>query len=267
MPFYRRRRNAPKRKTGRKLRAKKSSKVSAPVKSYVNRVIRRNEETKFSSNQYTLTGFNSGISAVGDLVTVLPQVVVGTGQNNRIGNKIRPTRIEITGYVMIQTSQVSGLNDAFLLGGRLFCFQDKTSKSYANSISNYNLLNLGGSSTNFTGTAMNWVSPHNNEQFKFFADRKMVFMKPFGYTNNGTPSSTTSITGMDKSIFHPFKIVLTQKDLPAVLTYDQTDDLAFPTNFSPYIALGYCDLTDASPDTAVTKLKMEFNATMYYKDA
>jgi len=268
MPFYRK--NASKRKTGKRIiRRKKQTKVSAPLKSYVNRVIRRNEETKFSSNQYGLTSFNSGINSVSDLITILPQVVVGTGQNNRIGNKIRPVRLEITGYVMYYCPDTTAASsqDARMIGGRLFCFQDKTSKAYSNSISNYQLLNLGGSSNNFTGTALNWVSPHNNAQFKFFADRKLIFMKPFGYTNNTTPSSTNAITGMDKSLFQPFKIVLTQKDLPAVFQYDQTDDLAYPVNFSPYIALGYCDLTNVSPDTVQSKLAMEFNATLYYKDA
>lgn len=251
----------------RRIFRKKTPRVSGRIKSYVNRCIRRNEETKFSSNQYGLTAFNSGISASSDLITVLPQIVVGTGQNNRIGNKIRPIRLEITGYVMYYAPAIAGNQDAVMLGARLFMFQDKTSRSYSNNISNYQLLNLGGSSNNFTGSALNWVSPHNNEQFKFFCDKKMVIQKPFGYTNNTTPSSTNAITGMDKSMFHPFKIVLTQKDLPAVFQYDQTDDLAYPVNFSPYMALGYCDLTNVSPDTTSTKIVMEFNATLYYKDA
>lgn len=251
----------------RRVVRKKQTKISKPVRSYVNRAIRRNEETKFSTNQYGLTSFNSGISSTGDLVTVLPQISVGTGQNNRIGNKIRPVRLEITGYVIYYAAAVGTYNDARMLGARLFCFQDKTSRSYANGINNYQLLNLGGSSNNFTGTALNWVSPHNSAQFKFFADRKMKILKPFGLTNNTTPSSTNAITGMDSSMFHPFKIVITQKDLPAVLTYDQTDDLAYPVNFSPYISLGYCDLMGAGADTTNAQLSMEFNATLYYKDA
>lgn len=256
--------------TKRKWSKKTSRQVSAPVKSYVNRLIRRNEETKMSTNQYGLTSFNSGINSSGDLITVLPQIAVGTGQNNRIGNKIRPIRLEITGYVVYNANYLLGstfYQDAHLLGARLFCFQDKTSRSYANGIYNYQLLNLGGSSSNFTGTALNFVAPHNNDQFKFFADKRMKILKPFGYVNNASPSTSTAITGMDNSLFHPFKIVITQKDLPAVLTYDQTDDLVYPTNFSPYIALGYAFLLNNQPDTTLTQLAMEFNATLYYKDA
>lgn len=246
---------------------RKRSKVSAPIKSYVNRTLRRNEETKMSTNQYGLTNFNAGINASSDLVTVLPNVVQGIAQNNRIGNKIRPIRLEITGYVIYQTNATTSNQDARMIGGRLFCFQDKTSKAYSNNIYNYQLLNLGGTSSNYTGTALNYVAPHNNDQFKFFCDKKMKFLKPFGFTNNTTPTTSNAITGMDTTLFHPFKIVLTQKQLPAVLCYDATDDGNFPTNFSPYIALGYSDLLNYSADTASTQLAMEFNATLYFKDA
>jgi len=265
MPY--KRRNVKRSYKPRKRVSTKPGKISAPVKSYVNRCIRRNEETKMSSNQYTLSSFNSGITTSADLLTLLPQVVVGTGQNDRIGNKIRPVRLEITGYVVYYTDSLAALNDAKMIGGRLFCFQDKATRAYANSIFNYNLLNLGGTGNSFTGTALNWVSPHNKEQFTFFADKKMTFMKPFGNTNNGTPSTSNAITGMDKSLFHPFKIVLTQKHLPAILQYDQGDSLAYPTNFAPYLALGYCDLMNRTPDSTTTQLAMEFNATLYYKDA
>lgn len=251
----------------RKRFSKKPVKVNAGVRSYVNRVISRNEETKFSSNQYSLTAFNSTISTNADLITLLPTVTVGTAQNDRIGNKIRPIRLEITGYVSYYTDALTSNTDAKMLGARLFCFQDKTTRSYANSIYNFNLLNLGGTSSNFTGTAMNWVSPHNKEQFIFFADRKMIIQKPFGTTNNSSPTTSNAITGMDKSLFHPFKIVLTKKHLPAIFQYDQADNLSYPTNFAPYMALGYCDLMGKSPDSTTNQLVMEFNSTLYYKDA
>lgn len=267
MPFYKKRNVKRKSSALRKRSYKKSTKISAPVRSYVNRAIRRNEETKFSSNQYSLTAFNSSISNSADLTIVLPTVSVGTGQNDRIGNKIRPIRLEITGYVCYYTNATTGNNDARMLGARLFCFQDKTTRSYANNIYNYHLLNLGGTSNTFTGTPLNWVSPHNSEQFTFYADKKMTIMKPWGLTNNSTPTVSNAITGMDKSMFHPFKIVLTQKQLPAVLNYDQTDSLGYPTNFAPYLALGYCDLMGVSPDSVTNQLVMEWNSTLYYKDA
>jgi len=256
-----------KRSTGpRKLRAKKSSKVNAAVKQYVSRTLSRSEETKMVSIEYSFSSFNSQILSPSDLITLMPQLSQGTAQNNRVGNTIRPVRIEVVGYITYYPAAATGNLDARMLGARLFCFQDKANRSYANSDLNYNLLNLGGSSTNYTGTALNWISPHNNDQFQFFADRKMTILKPYGYTNNAVPSTTNAITGMDKSMFHPFKIVLSKKHLPAVFKYDQTDSTTYPTNFNPKLALGYTDLLNASPDIATTQIAMSFVSTLFYKD-
>lgn len=258
-------------KSVRKPRIKRTyrKKLSVPlsVKSYVNKTIKRNEETKMSSVQYTLANFNSSIASTADLITLLPQVGVGVNQNNRIGNAIRPIKMVITGYVVYNSPAVALNSDARLLGARLFCFQDKTTRSYANNIYNYNLLNLGGTSATFAGSPLDWCSPHNSETFIWYADKKMRIMKPYGYTNNTLPGSTNAITGMDNSLFHPFTITLTQKQLPAVLKYDQGDSLSYPTNFAPYIGLGYADLLNNSPDITTTQLAMTFNCTLYFKDA
>lgn len=252
----------------RKLRSKKPNKVTPAVKSYVSRVLSRSEETKFSTTQYGLTLFNGGINSSADIIAILPTIAVGTGQNDRIGNKIRPVRMEITGYVCYYTAAIGSYSDAKMLGARLFCYQDKTVRSYANSsILNYNLLNLGGTSSNFNGSALNYIAPHNNEQFTFFCDKKMVVMKPYGLSNNTTPSATNALTSMDRTMFHPFKLVFTKKQLPAVLQYDQGDNLSYPTNFAPFISLGYADLMNTSPDTVNTQLAMEFSCTLYYKDS
>lgn len=250
----------------RKFRAKKSSKVNAAVKQYVSRTLSRSEETKFVSVQYSFSTFNSQILSPADLISIIPAIGQGTSQDARVGNTIRPVRMEITGFVTYYPAATAGNQDARMLGARLFCFQDKANRSNANTDLNYNLLSLGGNSFNYTGTAMNWVTPHNNDQFQFFADRKMTILKPFGYTNNAIPSSTVAITGMDKSLFHPFKIVLTKKHLPAVFKYDQTDSSSYPCNFNPKLALGYSDLLNAAADIATTQLAMSFCCTLYYKD-
>jgi len=96
----------------RKRVKKTQAKISSPVRSYVNRAIRRNEETKLSTVQYTLANFNSKINTAADLITLLPQIGVGVNQNNRIGNAIRPVRMEITGYVIYAAQAITA---------KLFC--------------------------------------------------------------------------------------------------------------------------------------------------
>lgn len=249
-------------------RGKARKVINRAVKSYVNRRIARTQETKIVSTQYAPTLFNSGISSIGDLVTVLPPVTLGTGQNNRIGNSIRPIKLVIRGYVSYYTSS-STLADARMLGARLMCWQDKSNRSYGNSsITNYQLINYGGTSQTFDGTVSRWLAPHNTDQMQWFCDKKMRIMKPFGYTNvGGTASATNAMTSMDHSLFHPFTITISAKHLPAVLKYDATESSNFPVNFAPYLALGYCDLLGAAADTVSTQLQLAFDATLYYKDA
>lgn len=240
------------------------------TKSQLYRAIRRNVETKFATNQYTYSQFNSGINSAGDLITVLPQIQNGTGQNGRIGHSIRPLRLVIKGYVCYHTDALvasAAYLSASMLGARLFLFQDKTNRSYTNGITNYQILDAGGTSANFTGTAMQWVLPHNNDQFKFFVDRRMKILKPFGYTNSTAPTNATDITSFNNTMFHPFTITLKQKQLPAVIQYDDTLSNSYPTNFSPFLALGYCDLLNKTADVINSRLGMEFSATLYYEDA
>lgn len=250
-------------KTSKKKAVKK---VPLAIKSYINRTIKRSEETKHASVQYTWSRFNSQILSPADVITLMPQIIQTTTQDGRIGNTIKPIRMEINGYIVYDTPQQANNQDARMIGARLFVYQDKSNRAVENAIFNYNILNLGGTSTTFTGTALNYITPHNNDQFIFYADRKYKLLKPYGYTNNTSPGSTTAITGMDSSLFHPFKIVLGPKQLPAVLKYDQTDNITYPTNFNPKLALGYCDLLAAAPDVTSTQIAMTFVTTLYYKD-
>lgn len=260
----------PYKKVYKKKSLKKTSNKALVTKSQLYRAIRRNVETKFATNQYTFTLFNSGINAIGDYITVLPQIINGTGQNNRIGHSIRPIKLVIKGYVCYNTDALAASSaylSASMLGARLFLFQDKTNRCYANTVTSYALLDAGGTSTTFSGTAIQWCLPHNNDEFKFFADKRMKILKPFGYTNSTTPTNATDITSFNSSMFRPFVITLTQKHMPAVLNFDDSLSVYYPTNFSPYMALGYCDLLNKAADVVNTRLGMEFTATLYYEDA
>lgn len=252
----------------RKLRSKKQTKVSTALKSYVHRALSRNEETKIASVSYSLTGFNSGITNNTDLIKVMPIITQGTTSSTRVGNAIRPVKMVIRGYVVYNATALNAVQDARMLGARLMCFQDKTSRSYSNAIYNFNLLEEGdGTSGSFTGLPIQFSRPHNNDQFVWYADKRMKILKPFGYTNNTTPSATNAILSFNNSMYHPFTITLTQKKLPARLIYDQTDDTNYPTNWAPQIGLGYADLLGASADTGTVQVSMQFEATLYYKDA
>lgn len=260
---YKKRVNTRRKKTTRKGR-------QLVTKSQLYRAIRRNVETKMASNSYTYTTFNSGITGSSDFISILPVIANGTNQNNRVGHTIKPLKLVINGYVCYHTDSLAGSTpnqDARMIGARLFCLQDKTNRSYANTPVNFDILDVGGTSSQFSGSAINWVTPHNSDMFQFFADRRMKILKPFGWTNNSSPTSSNAITSFNNTMFHHFKITLTSKHLPGVLKFDDNESANYPVNFAPYLALGYCDLLNKSADTTSTQVAMEFVSTLYYEDA
>lgn len=246
---------------------KRVAKKRTPLAKLVKSIVMKQEETKFTSVTYPFTNFNSGIISIGDYVGCLPSVGAGTSQNARIGARIKPTKLVIRGYIAYKTDSFSG---ARLLGTRLFCFSDKSVSNYSVATSagqNFRLLDVGGTTSTFTGTAMDYILPHNTDAFKWYADKKHTLMKPYGLTNTLSPSSTGDMTSMDKTLFKPFTITIPASKMPANLIYDDSLSTVQPVNFAPFIAVGYSDLLNYTPDTATTQIGMEWVATLYYKDA
>lgn len=251
--------------------AKKGKSNALVTKTQLYRVLHRNIETKACTARGSWTAYNSAISATGDLQAVIPQVAQGVGQNQRVGVEIRPKKLVIRGYYAYNTDALNNsiyYQQALMLGARLMVFQDKTTRYYSNSIYNFNLLDDGGAPTSYNGTVINHLLPHNSDQFTFFYDKSSKILKPFGYTNSIAPTTSTEITSLNTTLFHQFTITLTAKDMPAVLKFDDgASPSNYPLNFAPYMALGYCDLMNKPADSSVTRLAMDWVATLYYEDA
>lgn len=236
------------------------------------RAIRRNEEVKVAINAYPITTFNSAIASSGDAIILLPPISRGTDQNQRIGSKIKPVKMIIRGFVTYNTLNGTAYQvEAHMLGARLFVYSNKTTAAASNSIYDYTLLDNGGSGAAFSGAAIDFHAPHNKDTFKFYADKRMIINKPYGWTDQiaggGTGSSTNSITSYNSSMYHPFTVVLKAKDMPANLIFDEAESSTFPVNFNPLMSLGYCHILNTAPDTTVQLLAMQFVAELHYTDA
>lgn len=246
--------------TGIKRKPYKKRGVKLALKQTIKSLLLKNQETK--QVMYTLqpTYFNSGINSTGELYQLLPPVAQNVSQTGRIGESIMPQKIVVRGYINYGSNSYQGANEII---SRLFCFQDKSVRSWdlRTNIS-LGILDTGGSGSQFTGTLINVVTPHNNDHFTFFKDAKHKFLKPYGYTNN--TGVTTAITSMNSSLVWFFTVTLTKKQLPAVLKYDGSD---YPVNFCPVMGLGYSYALNDSPDTLTTQLLMAYTSTLYYKDA
>lgn len=246
--------------TGVRRKPYKKRAVKLNIKTAIKTYIAKSQETKTVSTTLSNTAFNSAIGTTSEYFVVCPAIVQGVGQTQRIGESVIPQKIVVRGYINFRANQIQSAQE---LIARLFCFQDKSIKSYDKvSSCSLNLLDTGGAGSTFTGTLLNMCAPHNNDKFTFFADRKHTFLKPFGYSNNGVV--TSAMTSMNSSLVWFFNITLDKKHMPATLKFDGSD---YPLNFCPLIALGYSYAQDDSPDTLSTQINMAYNTTLYFKDA
>jgi len=254
---------APYKKRATKSNAKGKQLVT---KNQLYRAIRRNVETKRHSVVSGVVAYNSSIIVAGDFTRVLPLITSGVGQNQRIGAKIKPLSLTIRGHIAYNTNINSNIDQAArMIVGRMFIVSQKSARCYDVPLSNFKLLDTGNGGSEFIGVASQTYYPLNTDEFVFHAHKKFVCQKPFGATNLVSPTAANSITSFNSSMFRPFLIKLTQKQLPAILQYD--DSTSNPINFAPYIALGYADVFGAAADSLTQQLTMNYTATLEYEDA
>lgn len=273
--FYKKRRSYGKRKwmgKAKRTSSRKRAKSTLVTKPMLYRAIRRSEETKCIVNEYPNTQFNSAIGSSGDSIVLLAPISRGTNGSSRIGNRIKPIRMVINGFVAYNTfNSTQYYYEAHMLGVRLFVYANKASSAVANSIVEYNLLTTGAQGTTFTGAAIDFNKPANRDQFRIYADKKWIMNKPYGWTDqsvaSGTASSTNSILAYSNTMYRPFTIVLTEKHMPAYLIYDESDSASYPVNFNPLLSIGYCHILNTPPDVTNPLIIGQFTATLYFKDA
>jgi len=260
MPYFRKKTGGKKVVKKRKGMYKRKSNALV-TKNVLYKAINSHQETKVVTTELAYTLFNSGISSNTEYYGVLPSILAGTTASQRIGDEVRPIRLEIRGYI----SMSSSIESAAAFMSRMFCFQDKQVRSYTlGSSTSVNLLQFGAVTTAYTGALLDQTRPKNTDRFRFFCDRKHTFLKPYGYITGSLSGS--AITDSAPSLVKYFTITLTQKHMPARLKFtDQST--TFPVNFAPFIALGYAGANNETPDTLTTKIGMSFTSTLYYKDA
>jgi len=240
------------------IRKKKIVRRSTNIAKVVKRVLQRNLETKVCSRELSFTLFNSAITSTGEIFQLLPQVVKGLNQNERVGDSITPKRLEVMGIISYNANTQQ---PAEAILARLFAFQDKHYRSYdAQANVSMNLIDFGGSPTLYDGTLIRSIAPVNKDRYNWYLNKSYKFMKPVGFTNliaNGVTAPFNSC--------RMFKLVFTQKRMPAKLTYSTGNNN--PDTFAPYMALGYAYQQNNAPDVTDTQIGMSFVSTLYYNDA
>ncbi|ALE29631.1 coat protein [Lake Sarah-associated circular virus-16] len=254
----------PKRFARRKA-GRKSSGSQLVSKAMLYKAIARNLEVKMANIGFNYTSQSSTLTSLAtNFYCPLPPVNLGIGSDQRIGDKIRPLKLVIRGYISL-VGDVDSSSRA--LAGRLFCGLDKAilSKTDFSSL-NINILDNGGTSTTYGGNLFGQCALKNTQMYRWYADKKFFLTKPTGIYQSAAIGGGVSSTPRAQDLFREFTITLTKKHLPAQFFYDSTENATFPVNFCPFIALGYCDpMTSGIAGNGF--MGMTYTAVLHYTDA
>lgn len=228
----------------------------------INRIIKKQTESKKSFHSMTTTAFNSGISNSGDVLFCCPNIGQGTAENERIGDEVKAQSLRIDGILTMNLSN-SGFATACRIGVRVMVVQPKAYSSVGIIQSESTtwlaqLLKKGGTEVGFTGIPSDLYADINTNSVTKYYDK--VF-----YLNQDLVNSTVGAVGVNYSTkFFTINLKLRNKLLRYAAAYSGG---ITAINYNPCLLVGYVHLDGSAPDTVTTQLNMSYISRLMYEDA
>lgn len=236
------------------------------VVSLVKRIVTGQLEKKFVSNATNSANFNSGISVIGDLKALVPQVTSGTGSWQRLDQRITPLRLTTTWHFAFN----DGITRSMNILVTLYCFHKKNVKYVPDmaqdvTTNGIQLLAAGNSGIvqPFNGYVSESALPLNKDSYTLIKKYTFQLCNNVGFPNGDTTAGNAPNVGLAAS--HK-KISLTLKT-PKQLTYKPASGIVYPDGFAPFWAVGYAHIGGQAPDAINTDLNVSWNTQMTYTDA
>lgn len=254
-----------------RVRPKQAAVIERIASRVAKRVVNRQEETKCAYTQNSLIKFNSGIDTLADLLNVIPQVSRGTQSNQRVGNKISPTRLVVEGHVFAAPDNGLGsLIDAVVppVEVTMYLLRPKNLKDFADlTATDTYFLQRPTGTVQYDGSLGNSILPVDKTNYELVAKRRFVLAAPASsFANTGAAVTNAGMVGTNGcSIAKRFKISFKPR---GGWEYNESDSSGtYPANQSYFMCLGYTYLQNYTPDTVSVKVQMQYNTTLYYKDS
>lgn len=175
------------RKGLRKTQRKRTAKPSRAVKSYVKSIVLRNIETKMNDVEQTGKAI-LGVISNNEVYTLLPSLSMGTGESNRIGNKVNckslTLRMSLYCYNQANTTPPVYFD--------IYIFKSKNKNVGAGQPTSADMamfLEDGNSSKQYVGTSLDGMRYLNNDMFTLCKHKRIVLYNPY----QAGISSTASI--------------------------------------------------------------------------
>jgi len=268
----------------------KSARATGALAQAIRKVVNSSSETKqvcwYSGNgndgKYSGNGsiaHNSLITSTAtDVLRLIPYIVAGTGDNQRIGEKVSPKSLVVTGTLRLDDGVINGVNaesrdDIVVV---LYVLQSTTLKSYtavaaAPSPGFFNnLLSTGeGLTVPFVGNATEAQMPVENAYFKLLSKKKirLRYAGAIPGSASGVPTNAVVSVSNAHSYYADFNFNLS-KHLPAKFTYPEANASALglndPTNSSIFMAVGFYNM-DGQNSTSQF-IQIQYTSQLKFKD-
>jgi len=224
-------------------------------------------ETKVALYQSPIISVSDNVFTTG-ILKIIPDVAHGVNSWNRTGQKIRATKIVVSGHIY---SKFNGGPVAGSIGNpittekcrfltRRFVLKDKEHNDYRNVQSadlDFLLEEPNAVGQPYDGSTLRHNAPVNRGKFTVKKDEKRYITTSI--TSQQTTEGLVPIAPSDNNI-HFFKDEYTFGGNGLELLFDGS---SHPINFPMFMGLGFTTPSNLTPSVT---LEMQYTATLYYKD-
>lgn len=253
------------------LRSRKPA-ISRPaakaVRAIAKAVVHKETEDKFVSTEGAVL-FNSTISSSSECYPVIPQITVGTGDYQRIGDKVRGKYLYVKGYLQYNTNYLEfsqGTQYLPPVTARVMILSQKNIKVGGDVSSRADVAHLLKDNVG-TGTARPYdagildnLAPINKDLFRVHMDKKIKL----NWVQRGDQSNAGDTgygIGNDRTKYFTCRI-----KLPATMTFDDGNG-NWPNNVAPFLCFGAVNDDGSTKYTVGTPFRVGWISTAYFEDA
>lgn len=236
------------------------------------RAIHRNDETKYIATQVADLNFSAPIGSAADCVPLVPKIVQGTDDFQRIGRKVKPVRSYVDVFLGFnQNIDGSPLQTSQQIYAVLYVVTSKIWKNFNNlptgpGIFDKLLDNGDGTSSAFQGSLTDLAKPINEDEFRGLRKIVVKLTRNPGLQNNANVAGgglSTNLYTMSARVRIPVKL--------PTLTYDDTTPPpttgSYPVNCAPVMCIGWCYTDGSLVGLADAVLHVNARHHVWYKDA